>query len=796
MGDTTNQGELFSGATAPAASDTIAINGRCSLRKEGEHRVVLVAGIPLAHFRREDRMAEAYAMVSLVDQGWADQNDVAFAFGYSARTVRRYQERFSSDGLSALGRRRGYPKGLARVPTSREREVHDLRSAGMSNRAIAKRIGVTETAIRKLLRRMGWKAREAKPAELPFDRRDGANPKLSAFSAEASPNAKDPGEAHATSQPNQAAEVSRGANPKLSAFPTTEPLPVSSDSDPSDRRMDRLFAYLGLLDDAAPLFRSGSRVPRAGVLLAIPPLVHSGVIECAKEVYGDIGPAFYGLRTSIVALVLMALLRIKRPEALKEHSPDDLGRLLGLDRAPEMKTLRRKLTRLAKPGSATAFGRALARRRVAARGDALGFLYVDGHVRVYHGEREIPKAHVAQMRLAMPATTDYWVNDADAEPLFVLTAEANDSLSKMLLPILAEVRRLIGDRRVTIVFDRGGWSPKLFRTILAEGFDILTYRKAKFRKVPRRCFKLRRAAFDGRKVSYRLADQSIRLLRGRLRLRQVTRLSENGHQTPIVTSRRDIRDVEVAFRMFERWRQENFFKYLREEYALDALADHRAERADPTREVPNPKWNDLGRQMRKVRAEFMQLATRYGIKAFSNVEALRRTMRGFKIANAADARRLSATIERHAKLERIRASMPKRVPVKDVVEGQVVRLAAERKHLTNILKMVAYQIEGDLVRLVAPHYKRADQEGRTLVQAALASSADIEVTMDELRVTLAAQSSRHRTAAVSKLCQEMNRMTATFPGTKLRMRFDVAESAADSGAAPAKSRPAPKSGQI
>jgi hypothetical protein len=166
-------------------------------------------------------------------------------------------------------------------------------------------------------------------------------------------------------------------------------------------------------------------------------------------------------------------------------------------------------------------------------------------------QRVIPKAHVARMRICMPATTDYWVNDADAEPLFVLTAEANDGLAKMFPAILAEVRTLVGERRVTIVFDRGGWSPKLFQKILAEGFDILTYRKAWFRKLPKRCFKLRRAAFDGRKVTYWLADQSIRLLRGKLRLRQVTRLSENGHQTPIVTSRRDIRDVEVAFRMFE-----------------------------------------------------------------------------------------------------------------------------------------------------------------------------------------------------------------------------------------------------
>jgi hypothetical protein len=560
--------------------------------------------------------------------------------------------------------------------------------------------------------------------------------------------------------------------------------------------MDRLFAYLGLLNDAAPLFRSSSRVPRAGVLLSIPLLVESGVIECAKDVYGEIGPAFYGLRTTIVALIVLALLRIKRPEALKEHAPADLGQLLGLDRAPEMKTLRRKLVRLSQPGMATAFGRALAKRRVAMRGDALGFLYVDGHVRVYHGEREIPKAHVARMRICAPATTDYWVNDQDAEPLFVLTAEANDGLVKMLPPILAEVRALIGERRITIVFDRGGWSPKLFKQILTAGFDILTYRKGKSRRVPARSFRLRRGVFDGRKVTYRLADQQIRLLKGKLRLRQITRLSENGHQTPIVTSRQDLRDIEVAFRMFERWRQENFFKYLREEYALDALSDHLAEPANPKREVPNPKLKLLAVKSRKARAEIVSLATELGIKAFTNVEALRRTMRGFKIANAAGLRKLEAAVARYARLEKRRTSMPKRVPVREVVTGPVVRLSAERKHLTNVIKMAAYQIEGDLVQLVAPHYKRADQEGRTLIQAALGSAADIEVTKSELRVTLAAQSSRHRTAAVGALCNELNGITTRFPGTALRMRFTIADTPPSDAMAVASGVPATKSGQF
>ena len=76
---------------------------------------------------------------------------------------------------------------------------------------------------------------------------------------------------------------------------------------------------MGLLDDAAPLFGSRAGVARAGVLLALPPLIHSGVFKCAQTIYGSLGPSFYGLRTSLLTLLLMALWRIKRPEGLKEH---------------------------------------------------------------------------------------------------------------------------------------------------------------------------------------------------------------------------------------------------------------------------------------------------------------------------------------------------------------------------------------------------------------------------------------------------------------------------------------------
>ncbi len=731
------------------------INGRCVIRTQDGYRVVSVSGVVLAQYAVTDQMAEAFAMVSLVEQGWADQKEVAKAFDCSARTVRRHQRRYESGGLAALGHESGYPQGRRRSKGGRTQLIQRLKAEGHSNREMARRLGVSETAIRKILRRLGWQELSPQP-DLPLNIGASADPDPSPVSS-----------------------------PPVQPVPSTsaeKPMPavarVTFDTDPMDRSGDRLLAYLGLLDDAVPLFGSQANVARAGVLLAVPPLVQSGVFECAQQIYGTLGPAFYGLRTSLLTLLLMALWRIKRPEGLKEHPPQELGRVMGLDRAPEVKTLRRKLSRLAAAGRAAQFGQALAQRRMAGRGEALGFLYVDGHVRVYHGQHRLPKAHVARMRLSMPATSDYWVNDTTGDPLFVVTADANAGLVKMLPAILDQLRELLGKRRVTVVFDRGGFSPKLFQQILAAGFDLLTYRKGRCRRIPRKRFQTCQTRVEGKTSTYLLSDQEVRLLKGKLRLRQVTRLAEDGHQTPILTSRRDLPPAQVAYRMFERWRQENFFKYLREEYALDALADYSAVPDSSNREVPNPAWAAANAKLRQAWAYLERLQAEYGLEAVNNLESLHRTMRGFKVAHGKLGQSISRAMEQVVACQKKRDALPRRIPLLELPGEPVMKLAPERKHLTNVLKMVAYQAESDLLRAIAPHYRRVDDEGRTLIQAALASAADLEVTATEVRITLAPLSSPHRTCAIATLCKELNRSATLFPGSALRLHFAVREHSA------------------
>jgi hypothetical protein len=326
---------------------------------------------------------------------------------------------------------------------------------------------------------------------------------------------------------------------------------------------------------------------------------------------------------------------------------------------------------------------------------------------------------------------------------------------------------------VTIVFDRGGWSPKLFQRMIKEGFDILTYRKGKGRRIHERRFVRRRAKLDGHWVSYDLHEQPVRFLKGKLRLRQITRLCDNGHQTQVLTNRSDLRDIEIAWRMFERWRQENFFKYMREEFLLDALVDYRVEPEDPTRTIPNPQRRALDKDIRSARTELAKIEQEYGAAAADNAEQQRPSMRGFKIAHGSLGKKLRAARARLAKLIEQRRAVPARVELRDLSEGAVVKLATERKHLTDIIKMVAYQAESDLLALLRPHYARADQEGRTLLHEIFAAAGDIHIGDKELHITLAPLSSPHRTRAAQALCDMLDATATIFPGSRLRIRFAV-----------------------
>jgi len=384
------------------------------------------------------------------------------------------------------------------------------------------------------------------------------------------------------------------------------------------------------------------------------------------------------------------------------------------------------------------------------------------------------------------AATDNWVHDAQGEPLLVVTSPVNEKLTQVLEPILADVRRLVGDqRRPTVIFDRGGFSPKLFARLIAAGFDVITYRKGKAKKLSAAQFTAKRQKIDGAWRKYTVCDRprvrvgalpaegkkkggKTKAYKRYLWMREVRVLRDDGRQTPILTNREDLSAVMVAWRIFNRWRQENYFKYAEEEFALDALLEYGAEDLPEATDRRNPQWLKLTRQLKTLRAEVARLQSELGKEATTNEEAARPTMRGFKIAHAELRQQIEKAEAQIGRLLEQRAKTPQRIPASDLK-----MLKTEKKLIADAIKMAAYQVETELLGMLQDHYARVDEEGRTLLHAAFQSPAQLEITANELRVTIGSQSSPHRTAALAGLCAQLDSRAVAFPGTRLRLRLAV-----------------------
>ena len=708
---------------APSGSSRVA-DGVAFLEDAEGNGSVFLWGMAAWSWRAGDQVARRLAAVQLVDSKAARQRQVADAFGVHENSLVRWRSSYRGGGLASLVAERPGPKGPSKVTDAKREEIRTLRSSGLSLAEVAARTGVSTNTVRR--------ASLVAVADRPSSGGDSAR--------------SDTDGAH--KQP-----VGTGLVPLAR---------------PADRSAERAAARFGLIDDALPVICEGASLPMAGALLILPALAATGLLEIAARVYGARRAAFYSLRSLLCSVVFVCLLGEPRAEGFTRISPRDLGRLVGLDRGPEVTTIRRRIEELASMARSDALIDALARHHLDAHEEASGIFYVDGHVRAYHGGREVPKAHVARIRLSMPAELDTWVCDRNGDGVLCWGATPGASLVGELRAVAERIRALVGDGKCpTICFDRGGWSPKLFKELSLAGFDILTYRKKPAPREPRSAFRpYVHTDATGHEHHYLLADRKVAIAydakRRRFSCRQITRLDPaTGHQTQILTTRDDEDPAQIAHLMFSRWSQENFFRYMRAHYGLDALDTYATQDDDMDRMVPNPAREDADRALVEARRS---LAKAEVLEGHASIEGRRPDQ---KILDAfAGARQQIAQLEAAAK------AIPARVRLGEARPGSV-RLAPERKRIHDAIRMATYNAESALARLLTPHYARADDEARSLLREAFASPADLQVTGNELHVRIDPLSAPRRTQAIAGLCDELTATKTIYPGTDLTLVFSV-----------------------
>jgi len=544
----------------------------------------------------------------------------------------------------------------------------------------------------------------------------------------------------------------------------------------------RVAASVGELDAVAPGFSPALDVPNGGLLCALPALLAVGLLEDVER-HLQLPKGYYGLDSLLLLLAFMALARLPHIESLRYSAPGEWGKRLGLDRVPEVRTLRAKIQLLALEQRPAQWSAALCERWMAAAPEQAGVLYIDGHVRVYNGSQtQLPRHYVARQRLCLRATTDYWVNAMDGQPFFVVNQVVDPGLIEVIeqeiVPRLeqrlpAQVPCEVDDplrHRFTLVFDREGYSPDFLLRMKEKRIACLTYHKFPGEPWAEEEFTPTRVRLSsGEIVTMDLGERGT-CLRNRLWVRELRKRTESGHQTAILCTDYRSEAAPLAMAMFARWSQENFFKYAREHFALDRLVDYRTEVISEPLQVVNPDYRHLDGQVRSATGKLTRRLARFAAMTLDEpIEP--KHVEPFLRRKAALQEQIETLQHDLDDLKAKRKETPHHITVEELPEEARFRqLATQSKQLLDTVKMIAYRAETAMANSLREHLKRPD-EARCLLRALYTTEADLlpDPQAGTLTVRLHHAANAATDRVIEKLCEELNATETIFPRTNLRL---------------------------
>lgn len=535
-------------------------------------------------------------------------------------------------------------------------------------------------------------------------------------------------------------------------------------------------------------FENAQALPFGGVLLLVPFLIETGLLSYQNH-YKDFEKGYYDIDFIVLLLAFMYLCRIKNPEQLKSISPGDYGKLLGVDRVPEARCLRGKLKGLSDQGQAQNWNAALARQWMSEQENE--FYYIDGHVQVYHGHKaRLGKKHVSRQKLCLPGMQEFWVNNAEGMPYFYVSGQVNEKLQEMILdqiipmllneaPIHWSDEQLAQDAelaRFTIVFDREAYSPGFFQELWRQyRVAVITYRKNVKDQWSEDRFSPSTLRVGGSEVEMDLAEQAVTL--NDVALREIRKKSSDSHQTSVVTTNWKLSTEMIALYMFSRWSQENFFRYMRQDYDFDRMIQYAVDQIDGDFKVANPAYNKVNYQLKKLREKISRKKAAFYNLVEQNVgQPLEETSKNI-VQQTRITLQLDELLVQENDLIQQRSALTCYVKIKDMPdEIRYNKLHHESKLFQNIIKMICYRAETSFATLLGQGYKKSINEKRALAKNVI--KTPINLLVDDknkiLQVEIYSQATPRDNQAVKQLCEKLNQTQTIYPGTNLTLNYKIA----------------------
>ncbi len=710
-------------------------------------KVTYFAGLLPVYCHEADDLPTFRMITSqFVATGAARQCEIARAFGIPTVSVKRAVRLYREKGPSGFyAPRRG--RGAAVLTEDVVEKLEDLLDAGVPRAEAARQLGLLPNTVAKAIR--AGRVREKKPVE----------------------------EAGNDEQP-------MSTKSERSTEDSSAPMGMGATDSAG-----RMAASLGLAGPTKPSFASATDVANAGVLLAVPALLSLGLLR-GNEKHFKLPRGYYKMTSIFLLLAFLALARVKAIEDLRYCSPGEWGKVLGLDRVPEVRTLRSKLRILTNEGEVKHWSADLCKEWMQADPEATGLFYVDGHVRVYHGSQTpLPRRYVSRQRLCLRGTTDYWVNALDAQPFFVVTKTIDPGLVKVLkddiVPrLLEDAPELVSEQelednsclhRFTLVFDREGYSPVLFAAMKKLRIACLTYRRSPGPDWPLDEFRVIPVTLsNGENVEMLLAERSVYLKLGDIWVREIRRLTDTGHQTPIITTDYTSEKSRLAPAMFARWGQENFFRYMLDNFGLDHLSTYALGDIPETEMVVNPAHRALDNTIRKKNAQLNRLRAKFAALSLDKpIEP--KVVNQWEKKKAALLEKITEIGREVGELKPQRKATPRHISVSELPQDQrFTQLHSNSKHFIDTIKMIAYRAETCMTQVLRGGGCRHN-DARSLLRAIYNNEADLlpDYQAGTLTVRLHYLANHASADAIRLLCSELNATETIFPETNLRLVYEM-----------------------
>jgi len=321
---------------------------------------------------------------------------------------------------------------------------------------------------------------------------------------------------------------------------------------------------------------------------------------------------------------------------------------------------------------------------------------------------------------------------------------------------VAEIRRAHGNPPFTLVFDRGGYSGDAFRFLQTEGIGFITYLKGRSarRRYPSKRFHRGWFSFEGKRHTYRLFEKKTRVKKVGS-IRTILFVGDDGQQIPVLTNlAATARSAKVVHCLRLRWRQENSFKFLSDNYAIDQIIQYGADPETQHRLVPNPKRKALKEQASTLSKQIQSLEAELG-RALDNNESRHRTTRGLKIAQADLRRQIAQLRQSLSRLENRLRHTPGQIPAQKVDKQRAI-LREDRRLLVNAIKLATANAER-MLALRFDRVYRCPKDAFSIFRGLLQSPGIVrQKGPDQLDVILQRPDSGKVARALQSLLTELN----------------------------------------